>query len=130
MIMNEYRLNTMDPEVDPFILQQMEDFFFGEGAAPATGYAAPGQRLIRAPGTGFIRVVLISTYEMGRASLLGSLSLAASAAGRPVPLWCVRIRRAAVWTGRPLWSLMRSHHVPMHARREGIASMWCSTSKR
>ena len=33
MIMNEYRLNTMDPEVDPFILQQMDDFFFGEGAA-------------------------------------------------------------------------------------------------
>ena len=41
MIMNEYRLNTMDPEVDPFILQQMEDFFFGEGAALPPGYVPP-----------------------------------------------------------------------------------------
>ena len=47
MIMNEYRLNTMDPEVDPFILQQMEDFSLVK-ARPATGLcAAPGQRLIR-----------------------------------------------------------------------------------
>src|SRR5574341_1365115 len=41
MLMNEYRLNTMDPEVDPFILQQMEDFFFGEGAALPPGYVPP-----------------------------------------------------------------------------------------
>jgi Fe-S cluster biosynthesis and repair protein YggX len=39
--MNEYRLNTLDPEVDPFILQQMEDFFFGEGAALPPGYVPP-----------------------------------------------------------------------------------------
>jgi Fe-S cluster biosynthesis and repair protein YggX len=41
MLMNEYRLNTMDPEVDPFILQQMEDFFFGAGAALPPGYVPP-----------------------------------------------------------------------------------------
>lgn len=41
MLMNEYRLNTMDPEVDPFILQQMDDFFFGEGAALPPGYVPP-----------------------------------------------------------------------------------------
>ncbi len=39
MLMNEYRLNTMDPQVDPFIHQQMENFFFGEGdTAPPPGY--------------------------------------------------------------------------------------------
>ncbi|MGE3540269.1 MAG: oxidative damage protection protein [Candidatus Tectimicrobiota bacterium] len=41
MLMNEYRLNTMDPQVDPFIQQQMENFFFGENAAPPPGYVPP-----------------------------------------------------------------------------------------
>ena len=38
MLMNEYRLNMMDPQTDAFILQQMEAFFFGEGAALPPGY--------------------------------------------------------------------------------------------
>lgn len=41
MLLNEYRLNTMDPQVDDFIRQQMEDFFFGEGAALPPGYVPP-----------------------------------------------------------------------------------------
>ena len=69
MIMNEYRLNTMDPEVDPFILQQMEDFFFGEGAACHRATCRPRAKANPSPGIGrtcVMRVVLISTYEMGR----------------------------------------------------------------
>jgi Fe-S cluster biosynthesis and repair protein YggX len=41
MLMNEYRLNMTDPQVDDFIRQRMEDFFFGEGAAPPPGYVPP-----------------------------------------------------------------------------------------
>ncbi len=41
MLMNEYRLNTLDPQTDEFIRQQMEDFFFGEGAALPPGYVPP-----------------------------------------------------------------------------------------
>ncbi|MBM3226932.1 MAG: oxidative damage protection protein, partial [Candidatus Tectomicrobia bacterium] len=41
MLMNEYRLNMMDPQVDPFILQQMEQFFFGQDAAMPPGYVPP-----------------------------------------------------------------------------------------
>lgn len=38
MLMNEYRLNMMDPQVDDFIRQQMEAFFFGEGGTRPPGY--------------------------------------------------------------------------------------------
>jgi Fe-S cluster biosynthesis and repair protein YggX len=41
MIMNEYRLNMSDPQADEVIRQQMEDFFFGESAAPPPGYRPP-----------------------------------------------------------------------------------------
>jgi Fe-S cluster biosynthesis and repair protein YggX len=41
MIMNEYRLNMADPQADEVIRQQMEDFFFGEGSAPPSGYVPP-----------------------------------------------------------------------------------------
>ena len=41
MILNEYRLNVMDPQADEFIRQQMEEFFFGEGAALPPGYVPP-----------------------------------------------------------------------------------------
>jgi Fe-S cluster biosynthesis and repair protein YggX len=41
MLMNEHRLNMMDPQTDAFILQQMEAFFFGEGAALPPGYVPP-----------------------------------------------------------------------------------------
>jgi Fe-S cluster biosynthesis and repair protein YggX len=34
MIINEYRINPMDPEGRKFVEQQMEQFFFGEGDSP------------------------------------------------------------------------------------------------
>ena len=42
MIMNEYRLNLGTPEAQEFLLRQMEEYFFGEGAAHPPGYVAPG----------------------------------------------------------------------------------------
>lgn len=38
MIMNEYRLNLGTTEAQEFLLKQMEDYFFGEGAALPPGY--------------------------------------------------------------------------------------------
>ena len=38
MIMNEYRLNLGTQEAQEFLLKQMEDYFFGEGAALPPGY--------------------------------------------------------------------------------------------
>jgi Fe-S cluster biosynthesis and repair protein YggX len=42
MIMNEYRLNLGTPEAQEFLMKQMEEYFFGEGAAHPPGYVAPG----------------------------------------------------------------------------------------
>jgi Fe-S cluster biosynthesis and repair protein YggX len=41
MIMNEYRLNLGTAEAQEFLLKQMEDYFFGEGAALPPGYVPP-----------------------------------------------------------------------------------------
>src|SRR5215467_2979602 len=41
MIMNEYRLNLGTQEAQEFLLQQMEEYFFGEGAALPPGYVPP-----------------------------------------------------------------------------------------
>jgi Fe-S cluster biosynthesis and repair protein YggX len=41
MIMNEYRLNLGTPESQEFLLQQMDNYFFGEGAALPPGYVPP-----------------------------------------------------------------------------------------
>jgi Fe-S cluster biosynthesis and repair protein YggX len=41
MIMNEYRLNLGTQEAQEFLLKQMEDFFYGEGAALPPGYVPP-----------------------------------------------------------------------------------------
>ncbi len=43
MIMNEYRLNLGTQEAQEFLLKQMEDYFFGEGATfpRATSLRAP-----------------------------------------------------------------------------------------
>jgi len=39
MIMNEYRLNLGTKEAQEFVLKQMEEYFFGEGAAaPPPGF--------------------------------------------------------------------------------------------
>jgi Fe-S cluster biosynthesis and repair protein YggX len=41
MLMNEYRLNLGTTEAQEFLLQQMEQYFFGEGAAFPPGYMPP-----------------------------------------------------------------------------------------
>jgi Fe-S cluster biosynthesis and repair protein YggX len=41
MIMNEYRLNPMDPQAHKLMEEQMEQFFFGEGAKLPEGYVPP-----------------------------------------------------------------------------------------
>ena len=44
MLMNEHRLNMMDPSTDEFIRQQMEAFLFGEGTALPSGYVPPREK--------------------------------------------------------------------------------------
>src|ERR1700722_6846300 len=41
MLMNEYRLNLGTQEAQEFLLQQMEQYFFGEGATLPPDYVAP-----------------------------------------------------------------------------------------
>jgi Fe-S cluster biosynthesis and repair protein YggX len=41
MVMNEYRLNPLDPNSMKIMEEQMEQFFFGEGAKLPEGYVAP-----------------------------------------------------------------------------------------
>ena len=41
MIMNEYRLNPLDPRSHQIMEEQMEKFFFGEGAQLPPDYVAP-----------------------------------------------------------------------------------------
>ena len=43
MIINEYRLNPGTMEAQELIIKQMEQFFFGEGAALPTEYVPPTQ---------------------------------------------------------------------------------------
>lgn len=41
MIMNEYRLNPLDPQSHKIMEEQMEQFFFGEGAQLPEGFVPP-----------------------------------------------------------------------------------------
>ena len=41
MIMNEYRLNPLDPHSQKIMEEQMEQFFFGESAQLPEGYVPP-----------------------------------------------------------------------------------------
>lgn len=41
MLINEYRLSVVDPKARKFLEEQMEKFFFGEGAAKPEGYVPP-----------------------------------------------------------------------------------------
>jgi Fe-S cluster biosynthesis and repair protein YggX len=41
MLINEYRLNPLDPKSRAFIEEQMEKFFFGEGADIPEAYVPP-----------------------------------------------------------------------------------------
>jgi len=44
MLMNEYRLNLGTQEAQEFIIQQMEQYFFGEGSALPADYVPPKQK--------------------------------------------------------------------------------------
>jgi Fe-S cluster biosynthesis and repair protein YggX len=41
MVMNEYRLNPLDPNSQKIMEEQMEFFFFGAGSALPEGYVPP-----------------------------------------------------------------------------------------
>lgn len=43
MLLNEYRLNPARREDQEVIVHQMEQYFFGEGAAPPAQYVPPPQ---------------------------------------------------------------------------------------
>lgn len=43
MIINEYRLNPATLEAQELIIKHMEDFFFGQSAAPPPDYVPPVQ---------------------------------------------------------------------------------------
>jgi Fe-S cluster biosynthesis and repair protein YggX len=44
MIMNEYRLNLGNREAQEFLIQQMDQYFFGEGAALPPDFVPPGSK--------------------------------------------------------------------------------------
>jgi Fe-S cluster biosynthesis and repair protein YggX len=41
MLMNEYRLNPLDPQSQKIMEEQLEQYFFGEGAKMPEGYVPP-----------------------------------------------------------------------------------------
>jgi len=41
ILMNEYRLNAIDPSARQFLAGEMEKFFFGEGSTRPDGYVEP-----------------------------------------------------------------------------------------
>jgi Fe-S cluster biosynthesis and repair protein YggX len=41
MLVNENRLTLADPQARKYLMQQTEDYFFGEGAEQAAGYVPP-----------------------------------------------------------------------------------------
>jgi len=41
MLMNEYRINPLDPKARKLIQDEMEKFFFGAGSKPPEGYVPP-----------------------------------------------------------------------------------------
>jgi Fe-S cluster biosynthesis and repair protein YggX len=43
MLINEYRLSTIDPNARKFLAEEMEKFFFGEGARRPEGFVDPGK---------------------------------------------------------------------------------------
>ncbi len=43
MLINENRLSPMDPKARTFLEEQMENYFFGEGAMMPEGYVPPKQ---------------------------------------------------------------------------------------
>ena len=44
ILMNEYRLSPIDPQHRKFLEEQMEKFFFGEGAEVPEAFTPPGAK--------------------------------------------------------------------------------------
>ena len=44
MLMNEYRINPLDPKARKFIEGEMEKYFFGEGSAAPSGFVPPASK--------------------------------------------------------------------------------------
>lgn len=44
MLMNEYRLNLGTTESQEFVIQQMDQYFFGEGSALPADFVAPREK--------------------------------------------------------------------------------------
>ena len=44
MLINEYRLNPMDPKSKEFVVGEMEKFLFGEGAELPDEFVAPEEK--------------------------------------------------------------------------------------
>lgn len=44
MLINEYRLNPLDPKARKMIEEQMEQFFFGEGTEVPPDYSPPSSK--------------------------------------------------------------------------------------
>jgi len=42
MLLNEYRLQPWTPQAQSFLVEQMQEFFFGDGAALPAEYVPPG----------------------------------------------------------------------------------------
>ena len=43
MLINEYRLSTVDPKARGFLAEEMEKFFFGEGSKMPEGFVPPSK---------------------------------------------------------------------------------------
>lgn len=43
MLINEYRLSTIDPKAREFLAKEMEKFFFGEGSKLPEGFVPPAK---------------------------------------------------------------------------------------
>lgn len=44
MLINEYRINPLDPKARKFIETEMEKYFFGEGSQVPEGYKPPSSK--------------------------------------------------------------------------------------
>lgn len=44
MLMNEYRINPLDPKARKFIEGEMEKYFFGGGSAAPSGFVPPAAK--------------------------------------------------------------------------------------
>jgi Fe-S cluster biosynthesis and repair protein YggX len=43
MLLNEYRLNPVDPKARRFLVAEMEKFFFGAGSSTPPDFVTPGE---------------------------------------------------------------------------------------